>query len=78
MLPDIIGLPHVHVDTVLLIIFHSILYDGSCLDPMAKSRSMEWAQNLYAYNMSLVSSWQREATASSMDFVAAVMMVSLS
>lgn len=78
MLPDILDLPHVHVDTVLLIIFYGILYDGSCLDPTATSRNMEWAQNLYAYNMSMVSSWQREATASTMDFVAAIIMVSSS
>lgn len=79
LIPDIIGLPHVHLDPAILVVYYGILYHG-CGLPVSGTdprNSQEYMRKLYLGCLRSLPAWQREATGSTTDLMAAIFMVSL-
>lgn len=78
LIPSIIGLPHIHIDPVMLVIYYSIIYHGCTLIASNNSSSdrMEYFNASYLGCLRALPGWQREASGSLMDFVAALFVVS--
>lgn len=77
LIPDIIGLPHIHVDPGILVIYYCILYHGCTLRASNESSnaSMSYARLSYAACMRAIPGWQREATGTMTDLIAALFLV---
>ncbi|KAH7001282.1 hypothetical protein EDB80DRAFT_721918 [Ilyonectria destructans] len=74
LIPDIIGLPHIHVDPGILVIYYCILYHGCTLRASNESSnaSMSYARLSYTACMRAIPGWQREATGTMTDLIAAL------
>lgn len=78
LVPDLIGMPEVTLKPVIYVVYYAILYHGSAMPAHRKYQSGEEDYPTLAYTGCLraLSGWQREATGSRTDFVAAILMVS--
>lgn len=78
MIPDIIDLPHVYLDLVVLILYFAILYIGCVFNAnnLHASQVSHYATSCYLACLRALPYWQREVQGSTMDFVAALFMVS--
>ncbi|KAM5361369.1 hypothetical protein ACJZ2D_013139 [Fusarium nematophilum] len=77
LMPDIIGLPNVHLDASILVVYYCILYHGCFLrrelTPVAEiTRTMN---KLYNRCLRALSAWEPHATGTTADFVAAFFMM---
>jgi hypothetical protein len=79
IIPDIIDMPHVHLDAAILVVYYGILYHGCSLPtdmsianviPLSKH-----ARKIYLCCLRALPNWQREATGTTTDFMAAIFMV---
>jgi hypothetical protein len=82
MIPDLIELPYIHLDPAILVVYHSILYHGYVLSSQDSRNFREqysegYARKLYIACLRALPAWQREATGSIIDFMAATFMVCL-
>jgi hypothetical protein len=77
LLPDILGLPHVHVDPVMVVIYYSILYGELAIHTCVSMSSREdtYLNQCYLGCLRALQAWQREASGSLADFVAALLVV---
>ncbi|KAJ3454559.1 hypothetical protein MRS44_013159 [Fusarium solani] len=75
MLPDIIDMPHVHLDAGIIVVYHTILYHG-CVLPAAfvDANDAKYARQIYLCCLRALPNWQREARGTMTDFVAATLM----
>lgn len=78
LLPDILGRPHVHVDPVMVVIYYSILYDEVALHVCNSAATLEgnYLDQCYLGCLRAIQVWQRDASGSLADFVAALLVVS--
>lgn len=78
MIPEIIDLPHVHLDPVVLILYFAILYMGCVFNAnnLHASQVSHYATSCYLACLRTLPHWQREVQGSTMEFVAALFMVS--
>ena len=78
-MPDIIGLPYVHLDAAVHVIYYCILYQGVWLPAsnLPHRDAHRYMRKLYICCLRSLPAWQREATGSLPDFMAAIFMVSL-
>lgn len=77
-LPEVVGKSHISVKPCILLIYYCVLREGSCVLNGSSTRmsDLECGQELYAACLRLLPVWQREATGSIYDFMAAFLMVS--
>lgn len=71
-LPEILELPHVHVDPVMIVIYYGVLYNGS---PFNGPEGRKWPQRLYLCALRALPAWERESSGTVADFMAAISMV---
>lgn len=78
LLPDIINLPHIHVDPVMLVIYYSIMYHGCSLKASNTTSldSISYMNASYLGCLRAVPSWEQEATGTITDLIAALYVVS--
>jgi hypothetical protein len=79
IIPDIIDMPHVHLDAGIIVVYHTILYHG-CVLPAAfvDANDTKYARQIYLCCLRALPNWQREARGTMTDFVAATLMVCIS
>lgn len=79
VLPDIINLPHIHVDPVILVIYYSIIYHGCSLKAsnVSSTGSVAYMNASYLGCLRAMPSWEREASGTMPDVIAALYIVSL-
>lgn len=79
LIPDILGLPHVHIDPVILVVYYCILYHGCFLrdSNVAPQSGVDYVRNHYIGCLRALHLWQRQAIGTATDFVAAVFFVSI-
>lgn len=77
LIPDIVGLPHVHLDYSILVLYYAILYHGCTLNASntPAGRGVDYAKSCYLGCLRAIPGWQQEATGSTTDFIAALFMV---
>ncbi|KAJ4051528.1 hypothetical protein NW761_014163 [Fusarium oxysporum] len=79
LIPDMIGLPHVHLDAAILVVYYCVLYHG-CSLPVRKPNNtadfpdIRYSRKLYLCSLRALPGWQREATGTKTDFIAALFM----
>ncbi|KAJ0302807.1 hypothetical protein COL516b_006844 [Colletotrichum fioriniae] len=78
MIPDLLGLPHVHLDPAILVVYYGVLYHGCALGStvQANEEGHKYIRMLYVCCLRTLPLWQREATGSTTDLIAALTMVS--
>lgn len=79
-LPDVLHLPHIHVDPVMVVIYYCVLYNGACLEFLHATEEDALAmikrpRSLYQCALRAMPAWRREATGTASDFIAAIMLV---
>jgi hypothetical protein len=77
-MPDVLGLPHLHFDTTLLVIYFGILYCGctlSAADDFPQNQSRSYIKMLYVSCLRAIPGWQQQASGTVLDLVAAMLMV---
>ncbi|KAG8667529.1 hypothetical protein FPOAC2_12697 [Fusarium poae] len=74
LLPDIINLPHIHVDPVMLVIYYSIMYHGCSLKASNTNShdSLTYVNASYLGCLRAIPSWKQEASGTMTDLVAAL------
>ncbi|KAM5355177.1 hypothetical protein ACJ41O_001823 [Fusarium nematophilum] len=74
LLPDIIDLPHIHIDPVILVMYYTILYHGCTLKAsnMTSTVSIEYIRSTYLGCLRAIPSWEREASGTITDLIAAL------
>ncbi|KAI2896353.1 hypothetical protein CBS63078_5644 [Aspergillus niger] len=80
LMPDIVGLPYVHVDAAIIVVYYCVLYHGCSLpvkkpdDATTYFPGIRYSRRLYLCSLRSLPGWQREATGSMIDFIAALFM----
>ncbi|KAK1701652.1 hypothetical protein BDP67DRAFT_22684 [Colletotrichum lupini] len=76
MIPDLLGLPHVHLDPAILVVYYGVLYHGCALGStvQANEEGQTYIRMLYVCCLRTLPLWQREATGSTTDLIAALTM----
>ncbi|KAK7453122.1 hypothetical protein Landi51_04117 [Colletotrichum acutatum] len=76
MIPDLLGLPHVHLDPAILVVYYGVLYHGCALGStvQANEEGQKYIRMLYVCCLRTLPLWQREATGSTTDLIAALTM----
>ncbi|KAI6760676.1 hypothetical protein HG530_009536 [Fusarium avenaceum] len=74
ILPDIINLPHIHIDPVILVIYYSVLYHGSCLKAsnITSTDALTYMNASFLGCLRALPSWEREASGTMTDLIAAL------
>lgn len=77
MIPDLIGMDHVHLDASVLVIYYCILWQGLFFQ---KPKSLRCPDKYYARQIFIccrrtIPVWQEEAIGTVTDFIAAMYMV---
>ncbi|KAM6511119.1 hypothetical protein FALCPG4_016121 [Fusarium falciforme] len=77
LMPDIIGLPNVHLDAAIIVVYYCILYHGCFLRRQSTSASdnAKTTSKLYHRCLDAASAWEPQATGTTTDFIAAFFMV---
>ncbi|CAI6094720.1 unnamed protein product [Clonostachys chloroleuca] len=77
LMPDIIGLPNVHLDASICVVYYCILYHGCLLHRQSTpaSEDVETRSKLYHHCLRALLAWEPYATGTATDFVAAFFMV---
>ncbi|KAJ4207637.1 hypothetical protein NW759_013867 [Fusarium solani] len=77
LMPDIIGLPNVHLDAAIIVVYYCILYHGCFLRRQFTSVSdnAKTMSKLYHRCLDAASAWEPQATGTTTDFIAAFFMV---
>lgn len=77
LIPDLLELPHVHLDPAILVVYYSILYHGCALGATFEGNpdKLHYVPTLYLCCLRSLPLWQREATGTTTDFIAAAFMV---
>jgi hypothetical protein len=77
MIPDLLELPHVHLDPAIIVVYYGILYHGCALDATFEESlgNLQYLRMLYLCCLRSLPLWQREATGTTTDFIAAAFMV---
>ncbi|KAI8651897.1 hypothetical protein NCS56_01405900 [Fusarium sp. Ph1] len=77
LMPDIIGLPNVHLDAAIIVVYCCILYHGCFLRRQFTSVSdnAKTMSKLYHRCLDAASAWEPQATGTTTDFIAAFFMV---
>lgn len=78
MIPDIIDLPHIHVDPVILVIYYTVMYHGCSLKASNISSvvGIDYMNASYLGCLRAIPLWEREASGSITDLLAALCVVS--
>ncbi|EYB21358.1 hypothetical protein FG05_35108 [Fusarium graminearum] len=78
LLPDLMQMDHVHVDACVLVVYYCVLWQGHfVLDEVTarlKEQDPRLRRNIYISCLRAVSTWQRQASGSVTDFIAATFM----
>ncbi|TDZ35871.1 hypothetical protein CTRI78_v011418 [Colletotrichum trifolii] len=76
LIPDLLELPHVHLDPAILVVYYGILYHGCALSATftGKDEGFEYVRLLYLCCLRSLPLWQREATGTTTDCIAAIFM----
>ncbi|KZL67501.1 fungal specific transcription factor [Colletotrichum incanum] len=76
MIPDLLEMPHVHLDPAILVVYYGVLYHGSVLGStsMETDEGLKYIQMLYVCCLRSLPLWQREATGTTTDLIAALFM----
>lgn len=77
LMPDLVGLPHVHLDFSIQVLYYAVLYHGCTLNASntSKERGFSYAKSCYLGCLRALPGWRKEATGSTTDFVAALFLV---
>ena len=77
LLPDLIGLPHIHFDASIMIVYYNVLYHGCVLDGADLKAGGDDGRLIYQQILRLVPVWERQASGTIVDLLAATFMVYL-
>lgn len=79
LMPDIFGLPNVHRDAAIIVVYYCILYHDCFLSRQFTSASdnAKTMSELYHRCLDAASAWEPQATGTTTDFIAAFFMVVL-
>ncbi|KAF5020914.1 hypothetical protein F66182_7066 [Fusarium sp. NRRL 66182] len=74
LLPDIISLPHIHIDPVILVIYYCIMYHGCSLraSNITSNFGIGYMNTSYLGCLRAIPSWEREASGTMTDLIAAL------
>lgn len=77
MIPDIIDLPHVHLDPVILVVYFAILYMECVFNStnLLTNQVSRYATSCYLACLRALPYWRKEVQGSTMDFIASLFMV---
>ena len=77
LIPDMVGLPHVHLDFSIQVLYYAVLFHGCTLNVSntPTARGTDYAKTCYLGCLRALPGWRKEATGSTTDFVAALFMV---
>lgn len=78
-IPDIIDSPFVHLDAAILVVYYGVLYHGCSLPSTVtnKIHDIKYARQVHLCCLRSLPNWQREATGTTTDFIAAMLTVCL-
>ncbi|KAK6207949.1 fungal specific transcription factor [Colletotrichum tabaci] len=76
MIPDLLEMPHVHLEPAILVVYYGILYHGCALGSTSQEvdEGQKYCQMLYVCCLRSLPLWQREATGTTTDLIAALFM----
>ncbi|KAI5467614.1 hypothetical protein BGZ63DRAFT_410533 [Mariannaea sp. PMI_226] len=76
LIPDILGVPHIHIEPVILVIYYCILFHGCSLRASNESShaSLAYSRSCYLACLRAVPCWQRQATGTMTDLIASLFM----
>lgn len=76
-IPDLLELPHIHVNPAILVIYYCVLHHGCVFGPTIPGphQAADYASALYVCCLRALPMWQREAAGTSTDLIAALLMV---
>lgn len=81
MMPDMLTFEHIHFDSCVLIIYYGVLWHGCCSfaarEPITNDEVRKWSKLTYLGCLRALPLWQREATGTITDLVAAITMARL-
>lgn len=77
VLPNILNLPHIHVDPVMVLIYYCVLYKGLAMNREKSISEKDLLHKIYICSIRSIPAWQRQANGSVADFCAASFMVKL-
>ncbi|KAH6995897.1 hypothetical protein BKA56DRAFT_627619 [Ilyonectria sp. MPI-CAGE-AT-0026] len=74
-IPDIIDSPFVHLDAAILVVYYAVLYHGCSLPSTVTNNihHIKYARQVYLCCLRSLPNWQREATGTTTDFIAAML-----
>lgn len=77
MIPDIVDLPHVHLDPVILVLYFAILYMECVCNStnLPTNQVSAYATTCYVACLRALPYWRKEVQGSAMDFIASLFMV---
>lgn len=76
-IPDLLESPHIYLDPAVLVVYYNVLYHGCVFGPKITGplRAADYTSALYVCCLRSLPLWQREATGTSTDLIAALLMV---
>jgi len=76
-IPDILESPHIHLDPAVLVVYYNVLYHGCVFGPKITGplQAADYTSALYVCCLRSLPLWQREATGTHTDLIAALLMV---
>ncbi|KAF4454965.1 transcription factor [Fusarium austroafricanum] len=74
LIPEVINLPHIHIDPVILLIYYSMMYHGCSLKAsnITSTASLGYMNASYLGCLRAIPSWEREASGTMPDLIAAL------
>ncbi|UNI17408.1 hypothetical protein JDV02_003750 [Purpureocillium takamizusanense] len=76
LIPDILDLPHVHLDFSIQVLYYAILFHGATLNVSSTDQTwgFDYPKSCFLGALRALPHWKREATGSATDFVAGILM----
>lgn len=76
-IPDVLNSPHIRLDPAVLVVYYNVLYHGCVFGPKIAGplQAADYTGALYVCCLRSLPLWQREASGTSTDFIAALLMV---
>ncbi|KAF7553332.1 hypothetical protein G7Z17_g3685 [Cylindrodendrum hubeiense] len=74
-IPDIIDSPFIHLDAAILVVYYGVLYHGCSLPTSLTNNPhhIQYARQVYLCCLRSLPNWQREASGTTTDFIAAML-----
>lgn len=76
LIPDIVDIPEISIDSATLVLYYSILYHGSLPTPVEMAqRGNDMPRRMYRCCLRMVPAWQRQIAGTKTDLITAILVV---